>query len=67
MEGHAQVVSFQKCDVRSEEDVLKAIAAIDKKWPKLQTGGLVHCGGVGMAGKVGLVPFNPECRRQGAE
>lgn len=45
-------VIFCKCDVRSEEDVKKAIKAVDTKWKGKKIGGVVHCGGVGMAGKV---------------
>ncbi|ORY88170.1 hypothetical protein BCR35DRAFT_277220 [Leucosporidium creatinivorum] len=44
-------VIFCKCDVRSEEDVKKAIKAVDTKWKGKKIGGVVHCGGVGMAGK----------------
>ena len=40
------------CDVRSEDDVKDAIAAVDRKWPGGLVGGLVMAAGVGMAGKV---------------
>ncbi|KAL8292815.1 hypothetical protein RQP46_000509 [Phenoliferia psychrophenolica] len=46
-----ELVIFIRCDVRSEEDVIGAIATVDKKWGTRAVGGVVHCGGVGMAGK----------------
>lgn len=43
--------TFFRCDVRSEEDVNSAITAVDTLWGLERTvGGVVHCGGVGMAG-----------------
>lgn len=47
-----ELVVFCNADVRSEDDIRKAIAKIDRKWPSRTVGGLIHCGGVGMAGKV---------------
>lgn len=52
-------VLFCKCDVRSEEDVKKAIKVVADKWKGKKIGGVVHCGGVGMAGKVS--EFRPAC------
>lgn len=49
-----ELVLFSQSDITSEEDVLKAIARTDHKWPTRTVGGLVHCGGIGMAGKVSL-------------
>ncbi|PWN32221.1 NAD(P)-binding protein [Meira miltonrushii] len=43
--------TFARVDVVSEEDVQEAIAKCDKQWPKVKVGGVVNCGGVGMAGK----------------
>jgi hypothetical protein len=43
---------FVNCDVSSEEDVLKAIKAVDEKWGNKKVGGVVNCEGVGMIGKV---------------
>ena len=42
---------FTQADVRSEEDVERAIEAVNRRWGDRPIGGLVHCGGVGMAGK----------------
>lgn len=42
---------FATADVRSEEDVERAISRVNDAWPDKPIGGLVHCGGVGMAGK----------------
>lgn len=47
-----ELVIFIRTDVRSEEDVVAAIAKVDEKWGARAVGGVVHCGGVGMAGKV---------------
>ncbi|KAK4046119.1 hypothetical protein OIV83_006345 [Microbotryomycetes sp. JL201] len=44
-------VLFQLCDVRSENDVKSAIEHARSKWPSHAIGGVVHCGGRGMAGK----------------
>lgn len=41
-----------KCDVTSEEDVIKAIEELDRIWKGVNVGGVVNCGGVAMAGKV---------------
>lgn len=41
-----------ECDVRSEEEVMAAIRAVDEKWGGGVVGGLVMAAGVGMAGKV---------------
>lgn len=43
--------TFARVDVVSEEDVQDAIAKCDKQWPKIKVGGVINCGGVGMAGK----------------
>lgn len=40
-----------RVDVVSEEDVVAAIEATDKAWPKVPVGGCVNCGGVAMVGK----------------
>lgn len=48
----AECVCFVRCDVRSEEDVKEAIKVVDAQWKGKQVGGVIHCGGVGMAGKV---------------
>lgn len=45
---------FINCDVRNEEEVIAAIAQVDKKWGDKPVGGLVHCGGIGMVGKVSV-------------
>ncbi|GAA6043406.1 hypothetical protein JCM8097_008576 [Rhodosporidiobolus ruineniae] len=42
---------FTRCDVGDEESVKEAIEAVKKRWPGTKWGGVVHCGGVGMAGK----------------
>lgn len=47
-------VLFVRCDVKEEEDVVQALKAMEDKWSGKQLGGVVHCGGVGMAGKVRL-------------
>lgn len=39
-------------DVVSEEEVLEAIKKTDDLWPEVKVGGVVNCGGVGMAGKI---------------
>ncbi|KAM0791130.1 hypothetical protein ACM66B_004416 [Microbotryomycetes sp. NB124-2] len=44
-------VLFHLCDVRSEQDVSNAIKQARDKWPTRTIGGVVHCGGRGMAGK----------------
>lgn len=44
-----------RVDVISEEDVVEAIQKADKAWPKVVVGGVVNCGGVAMAGKVGRI------------
>lgn len=49
--GSGRIV-VSEVDVCEEEDVVNAIAACDKQWPKNTVGGCVNCGGVGMAGKV---------------
>ncbi|KAM0749752.1 NAD(P)-binding protein [Meredithblackwellia eburnea MCA 4105] len=62
-----EVVIFNKCDVTKEEDIIKAIAETDKKWGDRLVGGVVHCGGVGMAGKTignDLEPFPLDVYRQ---
>lgn len=41
-------------DVCEEEPVVEAIKACDDKWPGVTVGGVVNCGGVGMAGKVSV-------------
>ena len=51
-EGQGRVM-FAKCDVRSEEDVQAAIKRVTEEWKGKLVGGVVHCGGIGMAGKVG--------------
>lgn len=48
--------TFVRCDVRSEEDVVEAIRVVDTKWGSKAVGGVVHCGGIGMAGKVRSLP-----------
>lgn len=48
--------TFVRCDVRSEEDVVEAIRVVDLKWGTKAVGGVVHCGGIGMAGKVCASP-----------
>jgi NAD(P)-dependent dehydrogenase (short-subunit alcohol dehydrogenase family) len=50
-EGSRRIV-VSEVDVCEEDDVVNAIAACDKQWPKSTVGGCVNCGGVGMAGKV---------------
>lgn len=45
-------VLFSQCDVRDEEGVQKALDEVKAKWPQKKLVGVVHCGGVGMAGKV---------------
>jgi enoyl-[acyl-carrier-protein] reductase (NADH) len=55
-----------RCDVRNEDDVKKAIAGVDKKWKDRKIGGVVHCGGVGMAGKVRL-SLSPRSKPTNAE
>lgn len=58
-----EVTLFVRCDVRSEEDVVRTIKEVDLKWGTKGVGGLVHCGGVGMAGKVR--PFLPATQEWG--
>lgn len=60
MELSTSLVTFCLTDVRSEEDVVAAIAKVDKKWGSRAVGGVVHCGGVGMAGKVRM----PSCEHR---
>ena len=45
-------VLFARADVKEEEDVLAALAKLEQEWPGRKVGGVVHCGGVGMDGKV---------------
>lgn len=47
-----QSVVFQRCDVRSTEDIEQAIQKSKSAWPQKTIGGLVHCAGVSMTGKV---------------
>lgn len=45
-------VMFVKADVKDEDEVRAALDGLDKgAWSDKRVGGLVHCGGVGMAGK----------------
>lgn len=65
-----ELVLFSQSDITSEEDVLKAIARTDHKWPTRTVGGLVHCGGIGMAGKTLSTegePFSLEAFRHTVE
>ncbi|BGP39489.1 hypothetical protein JCM10449v2_003439 [Rhodotorula kratochvilovae] len=48
--GEDRVARFQ-CDVGDEESVKKAIKEVKARWQGRTWGGVVHCGGVGMAGK----------------
>lgn len=43
-----------RVDIVDEEDVSAAIKKCDEAWPGKVVGGCVNCGGVGMAGKVGM-------------
>lgn len=47
---------FVECDVRDEEGVKGAIEKVEGRWGAgglgREVGGLVHCAGIGMAGKV---------------
>ncbi|GAA5898960.1 hypothetical protein JCM5296_004427 [Sporobolomyces johnsonii] len=43
--------AFFECDVGDEESVKRALQNVKTKWPERKWGGVVHCGGVGMAGK----------------
>ncbi|KAL8286906.1 hypothetical protein RQP46_003912 [Phenoliferia psychrophenolica] len=45
------LVKFVRCDVRSEDDVVGAIAKVDEKWGARAVGGVVHCGGIARVGK----------------
>jgi NAD(P)-dependent dehydrogenase (short-subunit alcohol dehydrogenase family) len=40
---------FAKADVRSEQDISKAIERAEAKWPNVKTAGAICCGGVGFA------------------
>ena len=51
------LVIFVQCDVRSEADVVAAIARVDEKWAAKAVGGVIHCGGVAMVGKVRFCPI----------
>ncbi|GAA5842411.1 hypothetical protein JCM11251_004220 [Rhodosporidiobolus azoricus] len=44
-------VFFTTCDVGDESSVNAAITAVKRHWNGRRWGGVVHCGGVGMAGK----------------
>ncbi|GAA5883444.1 hypothetical protein JCM3774_005953, partial [Rhodotorula dairenensis] len=43
--------AFFRCDVGDEQNVKHALEAVRQKWNGKKWGGVVHCGGVGMAGK----------------
>jgi len=51
-ELYKTVVIFVKVDVREEDDILKAIKETNENWPKKNIGGVINCGGIGMAGKI---------------
>lgn len=46
---------FWRCDVGDEENVKAALKGVREHWKGKHWGGVVHCGGVGMAGKVRAV------------
>ncbi|GAA5990157.1 hypothetical protein JCM10908_005849 [Rhodotorula pacifica] len=43
--------AFFRCDVGNEEEVKKTLQGVREKWKGKKWGGVVHCGGVGIAGK----------------
>lgn len=45
-------VAFFRCDVGDEESVKQALKGAKDRFEGKKWGGVVHCGGVGMAGKV---------------
>ncbi|EPQ26886.1 uncharacterized protein PFL1_05521 [Pseudozyma flocculosa PF-1] len=51
-QGNAPRAAAFRVDVCSEEDVVAALAGCDRLWTDVPVGGVVNCGGVGMAGKV---------------
>lgn len=51
-EGGSDRVHNVQCDVGDEDSVKQALKSVKEKWQGRKWGGVVHCGGVGMAGKV---------------
>ncbi|KWU42402.1 oxidoreductase [Rhodotorula sp. JG-1b] len=49
--GQQRDAAFFRCDVGDEDNVKEALEQIRQKWKGKKWGGVVHCGGVGMAGK----------------
>ncbi|GAA5980405.1 hypothetical protein JCM11641_001793 [Rhodosporidiobolus odoratus] len=47
----AERVFYAECDVGDEESVKDALGEVKSKWKERKWGGVVHCGGVGIAGK----------------
>jgi NAD(P)-dependent dehydrogenase (short-subunit alcohol dehydrogenase family) len=52
--------TYVECDVGDEENVDSAIEAVKKAFEGKKWGGVIHCGGVGMAGKVRCALSFPE-------
>ncbi|GAA6009258.1 uncharacterized protein JCM10292_000751 [Rhodotorula paludigena] len=50
-EGGSDRVHNVQCDVGDEDSVKLAVKSVKEKWQGRKWGGVVHCGGVGMAGK----------------
>ncbi|GAA5862350.1 hypothetical protein JCM8547_007612 [Rhodosporidiobolus lusitaniae] len=53
--------AYFECDVGDEESVKNAVRRVQEQWKGRKWGGVVHCGGVGMAGKTVSndgTPFN---------
>ncbi|GAA6018080.1 hypothetical protein JCM8202_000176 [Rhodotorula sphaerocarpa] len=49
--GELPDAKFFRCDVGYEDNVKEALEGVRKQWKGKRWGGVVHCGGVGMAGK----------------
>ncbi|BGO96375.1 hypothetical protein RTBOTA2_002877 [Rhodotorula toruloides] len=48
---YGQSVAFFRCDVGDEDNVKQALKGVKERFQGKKWGGVVHCGGVGMAGK----------------
>ncbi|BGP31547.1 hypothetical protein JCM10296v2_003317 [Rhodotorula toruloides] len=48
---YGQSVAFFRCDVGDEQNVKQALKGVKERFRGRKWGGVVHCGGVGMAGK----------------